>query len=501
MKDHQRAILIGLSAGVAQTVAGAVYAFAERHTFWSYIRLSSEPILGWQLNGRPSPVGFWLYEPEVLVVFAICLLLDSFVRQPANSRKFALIQATAATGTFVIFDNLIIFPIVVYPRVWPAIDYFYNFRPSAGLIDTVGNGALIFMAAFAAPYVRALYLKRKRLTIALAVVVVSLGSLSVLGRALHPGWIVGAFSDRAFDEGERLFEQRQYENAVRSYRTAIRWQQARQALRRIKHPFAPHNRGALGDTRIPNAEFMIANCFFKGGDVDRARALHEAIRDRYAGFLGSSVECRAWHHQYHSISSQPEYVIKRGLKGELTGERYFRPPTGGQRGLLVTNRGHGRVKRAVVFDPAGQEIELEFNTEWDVREWFWGDEVPLEEGQYRFVVEYLDGSVYEGYYTVRGNPLKPTRLIHPEPFETGVSPTPTIRWDPVEGATRYHVDIYDYWGQTKNSVNYHGLHETALTIPPGDLAPDTKYVVQIKAYDAPETFGSLLKTEFTTGPA
>jgi len=120
----------------------------------------------------------------------------------------------------------------------------------------------------------------------------------------------------------------------------------------------------------------------------------------------------------------------------------------------------------------------------------------------QFVVEYLDGSVYEGFDSVRGKPLEPTRLIDPEPLQTGVSLTPTIKWEPVEGAHRYNVYLYRYWGQQIHSPRYLGLRDTAVMIPPGDLAPNTKYVLQINAYDTPAgypTFASELRTEFTTG--
>jgi len=342
---------------------------------------------------------------------------------------------------------------------------------------------------------------RKRVVVTLAILVILFVSVLVVGRALHLGWILNACSDRPFRDGETLFQQGQYERALQSYGAAIRWQKLRHTLLRMRHPFVSQDPLSMYGTPMPSAQFMIANCLFKMGETEKARALHESIRERYPGFPGSGELCRARFYTYNSISSQPEYVIRRGM---VTGERYFRPPMKGERGLQVINHGQGRIKGAVVLDPAGEETELVFRTEWGMLEWFREDDVPLQEGRYRFIVEYLDGSVYECYDTVQGEPLEPTRLIYPKPFQTGVSVTPTIRWEPVEGAVRYNVYFYKYWGQLIHSPNYPELRETRLTIPPGDLAPDTKYIIQINAYDTPSgyaTFASGMRTEFTTGHA
>ena len=62
--------------------------------------------------------------------------------------------------------------------------------------------------------------------------------------------------------------------------------------------------------------------------------------------------------------------------------------------------------------------------------------------------------------------------------------TPTFTWDPVTGANRYRVRIYNWLNNLTVWSGYTG-NETSYTFPPGILRPNSYYRYRIEARDAP----------------
>ena len=104
--------------------------------------------------------------------------------------------------------------------------------------------------------------------------------------------------------------------------------------------------------------------------------------------------------------------------------------------------------------------------------------------------------------------LAPPKAIAPADGSTVADTSPTFRWNAVSGAKRYRIGIYDMSNKTVYRGN--APDTTSWTVPPGVLAPSTRYKYRVEARDAHIGFEVDSNTiypvssddyiEFTTGP-
>ncbi len=135
---------------------------------------------------------------------------------------------------------------------------------------------------------------------------------------------------------------------------------------------------------------------------------------------------------------------------------------------------------------------------------------PVYEGDYTFAVTDPDGNTATVVDTLVVNTLPPlnTASFTPRGNQTTADTSPTLNWDPVEGALHYRVRIHD--AVTESTVHRGYTGETTYTVPPGILSPNTQYAYRIDARDAhfsfdidnnfrsPAYFEDFIR--FTTGP-
>jgi hypothetical protein len=105
-------------------------------------------------------------------------------------------------------------------------------------------------------------------------------------------------------------------------------------------------------------------------------------------------------------------------------------------------------------------------------------------GNYRVTVEPLVGSTISEINYLPGAFLPTPVVTSPAPNATGLGPTPTIRWNPVEGATHYRLLL---WNNTWNEPVYFFWERqawtdlTSYTLLLGDLQPNCTYKFRIEA--------------------
>ena len=84
------------------------------------------------------------------------------------------------------------------------------------------------------------------------------------------------------------------------------------------------------------------------------------------------------------------------------------------------------------------------------------------------------------------NPLAPPQAIAPAMDSDVADTCPTFQWNPVDGANRYRIRIYNMNGGTV--MRWTTPNTTAWTVPPGILAPNTEYKYRVEARDAHNSF-------------
>ena len=98
----------------------------------------------------------------------------------------------------------------------------------------------------------------------------------------------------------------------------------------------------------------------------------------------------------------------------------------------------------------------------------------------------VNSDTYLGAYSPSGTvaqPGKSSKSIESRLQLVTEDSCPTISWDPVDGASRYRVRIYQNNG-TKTLWTVNGISETSYKVPPGILKPSSAfYQYRIDAYD------------------
>jgi hypothetical protein len=115
------------------------------------------------------------------------------------------------------------------------------------------------------------------------------------------------------------------------------------------------------------------------------------------------------------------------------------------------------------------------------------------------------GSAISESDSVAANFLPVPVVTYPTPGMTGVPETPTFAWDAVKGAAFYRIllvntdwpePVYFYGFRYKNT------DFTSYRIPPGDLKPNTHYIMRIEARSGSQDMDMRSHTgwiSFTTG--
>lgn len=128
-KSVRDSVIIGLIAGIGTTLVEAFVAYNKTLYFlWPW-------------------AGFFLYTPGIFTMLVLSLLLTRMYIEKGKEldANYGLYLGLTGFLVFLIFDNLIVFPIFVAPVVWPWQDFFFNFRFPVGLTDTLANGIILFM--------------------------------------------------------------------------------------------------------------------------------------------------------------------------------------------------------------------------------------------------------------------------------------------------------------------------------------------------------------------